>query len=205
MKACLRPVLVLRFLALSFPVCMALAGSHSVMGKSHSAPLLLDKIIVGTGMEAYRIAAEQGDIDAQLKLWEKFYQGDGVAKDLREAQKWLRKAAERGDAESQAKLGAMYYLGEGEPKDTTEALRWFQAAAAQGDAYAQGCLGVMYALGDGVPQNPTHGCAWLFLAAAGGNEMAVQNLEKVKQILTPSQLEEAQHLAMIVCEAIPPK
>jgi TPR repeat protein len=56
----------------------------------------------------YRLAAEQGDPDAQFILGVMYYQGDRVGKDVREAFKWFRLAAEQGSPEAQSTLKSMY-------------------------------------------------------------------------------------------------
>ena len=49
-------------------------------------------------------AAEQGDADAQNKLGDMYYDGEGVARDYAEARRWYRKAAEQGFADAQYNL-----------------------------------------------------------------------------------------------------
>jgi TPR repeat protein len=95
-------------------------------------------------MKWYRMAAQQGNPDAQKQLGVMYEEGDGVPKDAVEAEKWFRKAvigtrekAEHGDPEAQANLGTMYYKGMGLPKDNDEAEKWYRKAAAQGNKYAQ--------------------------------------------------------------------
>lgn len=84
-----------------------------------------------------RKAAEQGDIDAQYKLGNCYYNGNGVSEDKAEAVKWYRKAAEQGNAKAQCKLGWCYYYGEGVYKDKAEAIKWYRQAAEQGDSMAE--------------------------------------------------------------------
>ena len=64
-----------------------------------------------------REAAIQGDTTAQFNLGLKYYKGEGVPKDDREAVKWYRRAAEQGHAMAQFSLGFMYSNGEGVPED----------------------------------------------------------------------------------------
>lgn len=90
-----------------------------------------------------RAAAEQGDADAQYRLGECYYIGDGVWKDVSETAAWYRKAAEQGHAEAQYNLGICYYNGRGVKKDTAEAAKWFREAAKNGDADAKEMLEVL--------------------------------------------------------------
>ena len=53
----------------------------------------------------YRLAAEQGDANAQYNLGLMYDNGQGVPQDYAEAVKWYRLAAEQGDAEHNTILG----------------------------------------------------------------------------------------------------
>ena len=46
----------------------------------------------------YRLAAEEGDVAAQVNLGNMYAYGDGVPKNLNEAVKWYRRAADQGDS-----------------------------------------------------------------------------------------------------------
>ena len=49
----------------------------------------------------FRLAAEQGDAEAQWNLGLMYHKGRGVIKDDREAVRWFRKAAQQGDPDAQ--------------------------------------------------------------------------------------------------------
>ena len=59
----------------------------------------------------YRLAAEQGDADAQGNLGVMFERGYGVPQDYKEAVNWYRLAAEQGYAIAQSNLANRYYYG----------------------------------------------------------------------------------------------
>ena len=59
-------------------------------------------------VKLHRLAAEQGDADAQKVLGDMYKQGQGVPRDYQEALKWYRLAAEQGNAKAQHNLGVMY-------------------------------------------------------------------------------------------------
>ena len=99
-----------------------------------------------TGQLLLKLAAKQGDINAQKHLGRMYDDGDGVPKDYTKAAQLFRLAAEQGDAESQNKLGDMYYYGDGILLNYVEAVRYYRLAAEQGDAYGQFNLGFMYAM-----------------------------------------------------------
>ena len=142
-----------------------------------------------------RLAAGNGDLEAQVKLGMMFYQGEGVEANWDEARAWLRKASEAGHAGAQAKMGAMCFLGQGGPRDLDESLVWFRKAAEQGEPYAQGCMGVMYAVGEGVPKDLVEAYAWLLLAQAGGDADAAEPFEQVKKSLSPAEIQEGNRRA----------
>ncbi len=62
---------------------------------------------------AYRAAAERGDVRAEVKLASAYYYGKGVSRNYAEAARWYRKAAEQSDPEGQYGLGYLYYYGYG--------------------------------------------------------------------------------------------
>jgi TPR repeat protein len=80
----------------------------------------------------FRLAAEQGQVEAQFNLALLLAGGDGVPADPRQAAHWCRRAAEQGFPPAQDHLGQMYYEGHGVPRDKVEALVWFRVAALGG-------------------------------------------------------------------------
>ena len=90
----------------------------------------------GDGPQAYKLAAEQGNADAQCNLGLCYAKGKGVPQDYKEAVKWFRFAAEQGNADAQRNLGVCYANGTGVPQDYAQAYAWINLAAAQGDKSA---------------------------------------------------------------------
>ncbi len=118
----------------------------------------------------YRLAAQQGDALAQVKLGIMYETGDGIAQDYKEAIMYYRLAAEQGDAQGQLYLGAMYHSGKEVQLDYQEAARLWKLAAEQGDAGAQSLLGFIYDIGwTGVPGDPKESFKWYKLAAEQGD------------------------------------
>ena len=144
-------------------------GSSGLLGSTPDVRLL-----------SLRVSAEKGDVEAQLKLADSYYEGDddyvGVSKDLRKAAQWYRKAAEQGNASAQFNLGLMYGNGEGVPQDAPEAVRWYRKAAEQRVPAAQFNLGVRYQTGDGVPKDAREAVQWYRKAAEQGVVDAQFNL-----------------------------
>ena len=96
----------------------------------------------------------------------------------------------------------MYANGEGVPKDDAEAVKWYRLAADQRDAGAQNNLGYMYANGMGVPEDYVRAYAWLNIAAASGDEDAIELRSMTRELMTPSQIAEAQQLSREIFERI---
>lgn len=103
-----------------------------------------------------------------------------------------REKAERGEAAAQYELGEYYYEGRVVAQDYGEAYRWFCQAAEQRHAKAQANAGMMCFLGRGVERNLGQAHRWLRLAAAQGDEAAIKAFEKVRQKMTPEELETAE-------------
>ena len=81
-------------------------------------------------MRWYRLAAEQGDAQAQSSIGKLYDSGDGVPQDFTEAMRWYRLAAEQGDAQGQVGLGEKYRQGHGVSKNYVLAHLWFNLAAS---------------------------------------------------------------------------
>ena len=96
---------------------------------------------------------------------EKYYKGEGVARDLSRAAVLWKAAADCGNAGAQFCLATMHYFGEGVPVDLSSAATLLKQAADQGHASAQFNLGCMHDKGEGVPQDKAR-AATLYEAAA---------------------------------------
>lgn len=127
-------------------------------------------------LDSLRRRAESGDVHAQTELGERYFAGDGVAKDGTEAEKWLRLAADQGYAGAQYDLAVMYDEGQGVAADKAQALDWYLKAARQGFSKAQYNLGFNYAHGDGVEKNDVEAANWYRKSAEQGYANAQLNL-----------------------------
>ena len=105
-----------------------------------------------------------------------------------------------GDPAAQYELGLHYHFGRGVSKDDAEAAKWWRKAAEQGISIAQLNLGGSYANGEGVPEDDVAAYAWISVAAASGDDNARKFRGKMKDELTPSQLEKGQVLAREIFE-----
>ena len=119
-------------------------------------------------LETLQTKAESGDVEAQVSLASKYYEGQGVLEDHATAFKWYLKAAEQGSADAQSQIGHMYSKGKGVEQDYKEAMKWLLKAAEQGYADAQCAIGYMYASGEGVKQDYKEAMKWYLKAAEQG-------------------------------------
>ena len=152
-----------------------------------------------------RKAAEQGDASAQWNLAWAYEKGDGVSRDMAQANDWyaqgapgkqlsgsrghglgrtatedpaiscIRAAANAGLPFAQCKLGDMYATGAGVSKSPDEAANWWHRAAAQGMVEAQIKLWDYYA-NRGAPKDQEEAAKWLTQAAERGLAVAEYDL-----------------------------
>lgn len=95
-------------------------------------------------LDLQRKLAEQGDLDAQLAMGQRYFNGVGVTKNQATAISWWRKAAAAGDPIGQRMLGKALLYGWGHDnwqfrpseQDRNDAKTWLRKAAAQDDAEA---------------------------------------------------------------------
>jgi TPR repeat protein len=118
------------------------------------------------------------DMAGQFLLGQRLASGDGVARNDREAVRWLALAADRGHVAAQYALSRMIDAGRGVPRNIEEVLRLLRCAAGAGHADAQFELGVLHGRGDGVPRNQAIARAWFRKAAARGHLKALRKLER---------------------------
>ncbi len=160
------------------------------------------------GMEAYKkgdfanaikewiLSGEDGDEKAQYFLGLIYYKGKGVPQDYKKALKWYTLSAEQGNKVAQYNLGVIYSFGLGVVPDYKTALKWYNLSSEQGNALAQYNLGRLYYLGNGVKENMVYAHMWANLASLNGFEMDEKINELLIEIMTPSQIQEAQKLAI---------
>jgi hypothetical protein len=69
-----------------------------------------------------------GDSDAQYHLGRMYLDGQGTAKDSKQAMRWLSLAAGKGQYQAQAVFGAMLFKGQYVPRDGARGLFWLMLA-----------------------------------------------------------------------------
>lgn len=100
--------------------------------------------------------AEDGDVDAQCAVGERFWFGDLVLEDRARAVHWYTQAAMQGHGYAQCCLAYAYALGEGVEKNPEQAAYWYGRAAAQGEIIGICSLAACYANGFGVECDPMY-------------------------------------------------
>ena len=110
--------------------------------------------------EEIKIAADQGDAQAQYDMGRMYEEGQGVKQDSTKAMQCYLKAAEQGHAKAQYELGLMYSKLPPNKKNEEEAIKWiqlamegFRQAAENGDAESQCRLGEIYDMAKSESQN----------------------------------------------------
>lgn len=124
---------------------------------------------IKTAIEYIKIAAREGNRDAQCHLGSLYTDGVGteIMKNPQEAVANYMKAGIKGDQWAQYSLGEAYYKGTmGLAKDYKTAHVWIEKSANQGNKFAQIRLGVMYLKGRGVQRRDLSEAKKLFEAAA---------------------------------------
>jgi hypothetical protein len=139
--------------------------------------------------------ANQGGADARGTLGFMYANGQGVTQNYSEAVRWYRLAADQGRAYAQFNLGILYTNGQGVPQNYSEAAKLFRLAADQGRADAQYNLGIMYYNGQGVSRDFVRAHMLFSLSAAQGFKDGFKFRDAVAQLMTPTQIGEAQKLA----------
>jgi len=69
-----------------------------------------------------------GNADAQYHLARIYLDGHGVARDPRQAARWLTLAANKGQYQAQAVLGYMLFKGDAVPREAARGLMWLTLA-----------------------------------------------------------------------------
>jgi TPR repeat protein len=125
---------------------------------------------------SYKAAAELGHPPAQVRYGFALLLGRGIARNVFDAETWLRRAALSGDAQAAAVVGYLYARDGDLPPNHAEAAVWLRRAAEAGHAGAARTLGRMLLVGTGVPRDLHEAAQWLRIAGDGGDEIARADL-----------------------------
>jgi TPR repeat protein len=107
----------------------------------------------------------------------------------------IRFKAEDGHAESMFLLGIAYAQGRGVERNDTAAARWFHQASRKGHVRARTSMGYLYATGRGVRHDLVLGYIFLAQASKLGDPLAADLMTKLRRVMRPVQLKEAEQRA----------
>ncbi len=107
-------------------------------------------------LRLYRLAAEQGDADAQNNLGEIHETGRGVVRNPAEALLWYERAAERGFAPAQFNAGRLWAIGDDGRTDPAKARAWLVQAERKGIVQARQVLDWLDQQASPAPAPPAH-------------------------------------------------
>lgn len=119
--------------------------------------------------EAIKLAAEAGNIQAQIGVANAYRDGSGVAKHKKAAFKIYKKLADKGNAEAQLNLAMCFKVGLGVEPNPVASLQLLQLSAKQGYPYALFQLGLAYQEGSGVVKSLVKAFECFEKAAVFGN------------------------------------
>jgi TPR repeat protein len=125
----------------------------------------------------YRMAMDQGNLEAQFRLARLVHQGgDGLKQDQVMAAQLYQSAAELGSIEAQNWLGYCFQHGIGVEANDQNAFEWYRRSADAGFAPAQNNLGLMYLTGRGTERGLLRAFEYFQKAAAQGDDWGLNNL-----------------------------
>ncbi len=111
------------------------------------------------------LAAQKGDVDAQVALGQLYITGTLGHPDTAAGIRWLQSAADHGSARAAGTLGYFYITGkQNVPADATHGVELARKALASNDMMGHFAMGVAYVTGAGVAADPARG--WYELATA---------------------------------------
>lgn len=146
-----------------------------------------------------RLAAAQGDADAQFWLATAYQRGWFGAFDDREALQWLRKAAAQGLPTAQFALGQMYEDGEGVPESDSLAASWYRKAADHSPRHLGGVweaeVQLAYMYRDGRLKDKVQAYMWFAIVGSTVDPPTDDGMKQVARHMTRAQIVQAEGLA----------
>jgi hypothetical protein len=114
----------------------------------------------------FKLAADEGNAEAQCNLGNFYLQGRGVKLDLGLAIKYHRLSADQGQVNSQLTAGHMLAIGKGCQQDRYTAAKYLVGASKQGSEGANTLLPILFDIGysvklDGLKTTSLNGCKGL--------------------------------------------
>ena len=146
-----------------------------------------------------RLAATEGDAEAQLWLGEGYRRGFYGAIDYNESLKWLRKAAGQGLPNAQFCVGQMYEEGEGVGQSDEMAAQWYRRAADHfadlgGVWEAEIQLAYMYRDGR-LKRNDIEAYMWFAVVGSRLDPPQDDDMKRITKRMSTAEIAEAQQKA----------
>jgi TPR repeat protein len=138
---------------------------------------ILELIAQGQFTEAYALClplAETGSLDAQLQLGWMLHTGNGVPKDLKQAQYWYERATRSNSPRAEFYLASVFWNS----REFDKAREWCERAASHGFTPAVYHLGRMYRHGVGIAMDEERGLRYLDQAARDGHLLARRDIAR---------------------------
>jgi hypothetical protein len=124
--------------------------------------------------------AQSGNVQAMVRLADRYADGIAVAEDLAQALVWYEKAANQGNAVAQGMQGLLLVTGQAGAKDVRKGVALTERAAAAGDVGALFTMGELYANGFfGQDNARARAIEWHKKALAAGHSGAGEALAKL--------------------------
>jgi uncharacterized protein len=153
--------------------------SISSLAGQNEAWAAMERGDYSVAVKEYQQLSAKGDPIAQAQLSLMFFLGEGLSKNIDEAQRLAKFAlsnletlAASGDPRAQVSIGSMYRDGRGVPMDESKAIEWYLKAAEQGSSSAQINIGLMHFNGLGVARDMQQVEVWVRKAAEQGHAIA---------------------------------
>lgn len=173
---------VLRRIVLAGAVVLALPAAAETMEDAQGA---IDTGRFAQAAEWLKPMANDGNANAQFRLGNLYYHGQGVPEDEVMAVFWWKKAAAHGHADAMFQLAGAYLFGAHAAKFVSdpdrEAAIWYFQAASAGHVEAQYHLGLLFLAGKGVIENRREAASWFRKAAGHGHVEAQKALASIEK------------------------
>ena len=130
----------------------------------------------GEAVKFYKLAIQEGHIEAINSLGRCCHYGNGVRQNNKKAISLYKKAVTFECTDAITNLGECYVYGWCGVNDVEKGKRLIIKAANRGYARAQRTLGVLYTEGIGFPVDNAQAFKWFLIAAKQGDEVAEHNL-----------------------------
>lgn len=147
-----------------------------------------------------RLAAQQGDADAQFWLGTAYQRGWLGALDDRRALYWIKKAASQGLPLAQFRLGQMYEDGEGIPQKSTLAANWYRKAADHSPSWIGGVFEAEVQLADmyrngRLAKDDVQAYMWFAIVGSAQESQDDSDIKRIARHMSKVQIVQAQRMA----------